>query len=97
MKTTEMNYTPIQLKLPVDMERIIEMVLVKISGLDRQNAKKPVGSACEYTLLQGFRPRIAQALCVYYPIFRTKSKIFTNTKMLNMAGILENHWYFVVV
>ena len=39
MKTTEMNYTPIQLKLPVDMERIIEMVLVKISGLDRQNAK----------------------------------------------------------
>ncbi|MDO5325932.1 MAG: hypothetical protein Q4G00_04325 [Clostridia bacterium] len=25
MKTTDMNYTPIQLKLPVDMERIIEI------------------------------------------------------------------------
>ena len=25
MKTTEMNYTPIQLKLPVDLERIIEI------------------------------------------------------------------------
>ena len=25
MKTTYMNYTPIQLKLPVDMERIIEI------------------------------------------------------------------------
>lgn len=25
MKTTELNYTPIQLKLPVDMERIIEI------------------------------------------------------------------------
>ena len=25
MKTTEVNYTPIQLKLPVDMERIIEI------------------------------------------------------------------------
>ena len=25
MKTTRMNYTPIQLKLPVDMERIIEI------------------------------------------------------------------------
>ena len=24
MKTTDMNYTPIQLKLPVDMERMIE-------------------------------------------------------------------------
>ena len=24
MKTTDMNYTPIQLKLPVDMERIIK-------------------------------------------------------------------------
>ena len=25
MKTTDMNYTPIQLKLPVDMERIIKI------------------------------------------------------------------------
>ena len=25
MKTTDMNYTPIQLKLPVDMERMIEI------------------------------------------------------------------------
>ena len=25
MKTTRMNYTPIQLKLPVDMKRIIEI------------------------------------------------------------------------
>ena len=25
MKTTRINYTPIQLKLPVDMERIIEI------------------------------------------------------------------------
>ena len=25
MKTTDMNYTPIQLELPVDMERIIKI------------------------------------------------------------------------
>ena len=48
MKTTEVDYTPIQLKLPVDMERIIE-INDSVQGyveLDRRGDEYNITSVC---------------------------------------------------